>query len=307
MGLRRSRSATAVLQVGVVLVRRGAGALGNLSVHHRARFRRRAGRAADAPDKPQLPAHLVQVTADGVVAAVRARPSNRSRPRRTRRGGRQRRRERRDRSAARRGRRRAVGCAGRRRRVRRGARRAVATRRAKHRSASVARQLDMLDAGVTCRIRSTLICGDEIIELQTDIESRFARHRGSIDGGSVDDNADPRRAPHERRQRAREAAWEASKSVGAEVAADVRELARLRNRAARSLGYRDHFALTLATTDFDEDRLFATLAEVDVAHRRAVPRPEGASSTGRSATAFGVVGRRAAAVALRRSVLSGRA
>ena len=58
-------------------------------------------------------------------------------------------------------------------------------------------------------------------------------------------------------------AWTASKSVGAEVAADVRGLVRLRNEAAQSLGYRDHFALTLATTDFDEERLFATLAEVD--------------------------------------------
>ena len=58
-------------------------------------------------------------------------------------------------------------------------------------------------------------------------------------------------------------AWLASKTVGAEVAADVRKLVGLRNRAAHSLGYRDHFALTLATTDFDEDRLFATLAEVD--------------------------------------------
>ncbi len=61
----------------------------------------------------------------------------------------------------------------------------------------------------------------------------------------------------------RRAAWEASKTVGAEVAADVRELARLRNDAARSLGYRDHFAMTLATTEFDEHRLFATLDEVD--------------------------------------------
>jgi peptidyl-dipeptidase A len=46
------------------------------------------------------------------------------------------------------------------------------------------------------------------------------------------------------------------------VAADLRELARLRNRAAQTLGYRDHFALALATSDFDEQRLFATLDSV---------------------------------------------
>src|SRR5205085_5323181 len=36
-----------------------------------------------------------------------------------------------------------------------------------------------------------------------------------------------------------------------------------RSDAARSLGCRAHFALTLATTDFDERLLFATLADVD--------------------------------------------
>jgi peptidyl-dipeptidase A len=51
--------------------------------------------------------------------------------------------------------------------------------------------------------------------------------------------------------------------VGEEIAGDMRKLVGLRNRAARSLGYRDHFALTLATTDFDEGLLFATLDEVD--------------------------------------------
>ncbi len=126
----------------------------------------------------------------------------------------------------------------------------------------VARELDLLDQSfapnqVGADLRR------EIVELQGDIEARFARHRGTIDGDAVDDNEilevlrssdDPAR---------RSAAWTASKTVGEEVAGDVRKLVRLRNRAARSLGFRDHFALTLATTDFDESRLFATLAEVD--------------------------------------------
>jgi peptidyl-dipeptidase A len=102
-----------------------------------------------------------------------------------------------------------------------------------------------------------------IIELQTDIESRFARHRGTLDGEPIDDNAilDVLRTSTDSAHR--RGAWEASKTVGAEVASDLLDLVRLRNEAARSLGFRDHFAMTLATTDFDEPRLFATLAEVD--------------------------------------------
>ena len=126
----------------------------------------------------------------------------------------------------------------------------------------VARQLDLLLQGfmpnqVDADLRR------ETIELQSDIESRFARHRGSVDGESLDDNAILEILRTSDDSARRQAAWEASKSVGAEVAPDVRELARLRNSAAQSLGYRDHFALALETTDFDEDRLFATLAEVD--------------------------------------------
>jgi peptidyl-dipeptidase A len=107
----------------------------------------------------------------------------------------------------------------------------------------------------------------EMIELQTDIEARFARHRGVIDGTEVDDNTISRVLRASLDNDERRAAWEASKSVGGEVAADVRALARLRNTAARSLGYRDQFAMTMATTDFDEGRLFSTLDEVDAITR----------------------------------------
>ena len=61
----------------------------------------------------------------------------------------------------------------------------------------------------------------------------------------------------------RREAWEASKTVGAAVADDVRELARLRNEAARSLGYRDWFALAISTSEMDETKLFETLDECD--------------------------------------------
>jgi peptidyl-dipeptidase A len=43
----------------------------------------------------------------------------------------------------------------------------------------------------------------------------------------------------------------------------VRELARLRNEAARGLGYRDWFAFSLATDELDEQKLFDTLSEAD--------------------------------------------
>jgi peptidyl-dipeptidase A len=126
----------------------------------------------------------------------------------------------------------------------------------------VARQVDVLVQGFTPhQVDADL--RRRTIELQSDIESRFARHRGTVDGESLDDNEILEVLRTSDDTPRRRAAWEASKSVGAEVAADVRDLARLRNEAARALGYRDHFALALESTDFDEERLFATLADVD--------------------------------------------
>lgn len=102
-----------------------------------------------------------------------------------------------------------------------------------------------------------------IVELETSVATRFSRHRGVVGGAEVGDNEIKRILresddPAERRE-----AWEASKTVGAAVAGDVRELARLRNEAAHVLGYRDWFALALSTDELDESKLIATLAEAD--------------------------------------------
>jgi peptidyl-dipeptidase A len=126
----------------------------------------------------------------------------------------------------------------------------------------VARRLDLLhNLMLPNQVPDSL--RERIIELEADVEGRFSRHRGVVGGKEVDDNAIKQilRAsddPAERRE-----AWEASKTVGAEVAGDVRELARLRNEAARALGHRDWFALSLATDEMDEEKLVETLAACD--------------------------------------------
>jgi peptidyl-dipeptidase A len=132
----------------------------------------------------------------------------------------------------------------------------------------VRRQLDLLhDAFVPQQIPADL--RRAIVELETQVESVFNNFRGSVDGQRVDDNAIAEILRTSEDTVERRAAWEAAKQVGGEVAEQVRELARLRNRAARDLGYRDHFALALGTGELDENRLFATLADVDRATERA--------------------------------------
>jgi peptidyl-dipeptidase A len=132
----------------------------------------------------------------------------------------------------------------------------------------LARQLDVLyDEFAPNQVPADL--RKRLVELEVEVETTFNIFRGEMNGERVDDNAIAEVLRTSDTSAERRAAWEASKQVGAEVADRVRELARLRNEAAQGLGYRDHFALALATGELDEERLFATLDEVDQA--TAVP------------------------------------
>jgi peptidyl-dipeptidase A len=124
------------------------------------------------------------------------------------------------------------------------------------------RQLDVLhDTLAPHQIPEAL--RHRIVELEASVEARFAQHRGVVGGEPVDDNRIKEILRTSDDSAERREAWEASKTIGALVADDVRELARLRNQAARSLGHRDWFALAVAVSEMDEERLFGTLAECD--------------------------------------------
>jgi peptidyl-dipeptidase A len=126
----------------------------------------------------------------------------------------------------------------------------------------VRRQLDLLHDSLVAHQVSEDV-RHRIVELEASVDARFAQHRGTVGRRSVDDNEIKRILRTSDDAAERREAWEASKTVGAAVADDVRELARLRNEAAQSLGYRDWFALAVATSEMDESRLFATLDECD--------------------------------------------
>jgi peptidyl-dipeptidase A len=114
-----------------------------------------------------------------------------------------------------------------------------------------------------------------IVELESSVDLRFSRHRGIVGGVEVGDTEIKRILRGSDDVAERKQAWEASKTVGAEVADDVRKLARLRNEAARGLGYRDWFALSLSTDELDEQKLVDTLADCDRATAEQFARWKG--------------------------------
>jgi len=105
----------------------------------------------------------------------------------------------------------------------------------------------------------------QIVELSNEIAKKFNTHRGRIDGREVTDNEIKEILKTETDSEKREKAWLASKQVGKAVADDILRLVKLRNQAARQLGFENFhtFSLTLSEQDVGElDRIFARLEEL---------------------------------------------
>ncbi len=103
----------------------------------------------------------------------------------------------------------------------------------------------------------------QIIAKATAAEQKFATFRGKVNGQEVTDNQIEEVLRSSRNREERKAFWLASKQVGAALAAEVVALVKLRNQAARKLGFRDFFSLQLALNEQDETWLLHLFAELD--------------------------------------------
>lgn len=90
-----------------------------------------------------------------------------------------------------------------------------------------------------------------IVASQSAIANTFNTFRGRIDGKEMSDNDISTILKTERNTEKRKKAWEASKQVGRAVAPMVVELVKLRNQAAKRLGYTDYYTMALATDEQD--------------------------------------------------------
>ncbi|MEA2447700.1 MAG: peptidyl-dipeptidase [Actinomycetota bacterium] len=103
----------------------------------------------------------------------------------------------------------------------------------------------------------------EMVALSTEVEGEFASYRPTVDGHRLNDNEidDVLRTSNDEDERER--VWRASKEVGGLVAERVRELVRLRNRAAHNLGFADFYRMELELQELPEEWLFEILGELE--------------------------------------------
>ena len=122
------------------------------------------------------------------------------------------------------------------------------------------RQLVLLDHELTANQlpRETI---EDLVGRASELEHLFHTHRAPFRGERVSNNALLDVLAEETDEAARREAWEASKEIGREAAGPLRELVRLRNAAARSLGFENFYAMELHHQEIGEERLFAVLDE----------------------------------------------
>lgn len=126
------------------------------------------------------------------------------------------------------------------------------------------RQLEILRLSLTGNQMDDDLRGD-VVALSAEVESLFAGFRPIVHGEALAAADIERVLRSSDDSEERRAAWEASREVATKAAPRVRELARLRNRAAHDLGYADFYRMSLSLQELSEEWLFATLDEVEVA------------------------------------------
>ncbi len=103
----------------------------------------------------------------------------------------------------------------------------------------------------------------ELVAKSNEVERAFNTFRATIRGRKVTRNDIEKILTTSRSSRRVREAWEASKQVGKAVAAQVVALVKLRNRAARSLGFRNYYEMQLRLNEQDPAEIKRIFDELD--------------------------------------------
>ena len=126
----------------------------------------------------------------------------------------------------------------------------------------LARQLEVLySAFLAKQIDEAKL--EQMIRLQNENEKKFSTFRAVVNGKQYTDNEieDILRSSTDNAEL--EAAWRASKEIGPVVADDVLRLVRMRNDAARELGFDNYHAMQLQLSEQDPEAIALLFDELD--------------------------------------------
>ncbi len=104
---------------------------------------------------------------------------------------------------------------------------------------------------------------EEITNLQNKIENVFATFRAKLNGKALTDNDVNQILKEELDSKVLKQTWEASKEIGDLIVDDLKNLVRLRNEQARSLGYKNYHEMSILLSELNEDELDKTFNDLE--------------------------------------------
>ncbi|MCB2204742.1 M2 family metallopeptidase [bacterium] len=104
---------------------------------------------------------------------------------------------------------------------------------------------------------------EAMIRLQTENEKKFSTFRATVNGKQYTDNEIEELLSTSTDNAELEAAWRASKEIGPVVADDVLRLVKMRNEAAREMGFDNYHAMQLELSEQDPEEIALLFDELD--------------------------------------------
>lgn len=104
---------------------------------------------------------------------------------------------------------------------------------------------------------------EKIVNLSTKTEEKFSTYRAEVDGKKFTDNEIDGILEKSTDNGELENVWKASKQIGKVVEQDVINLVKMRNEAARELGYSDYHTMSLSLSEQDPEELTRLFDELD--------------------------------------------
>jgi peptidyl-dipeptidase A len=112
----------------------------------------------------------------------------------------------------------------------------------------------------------------EMVDLSTEIEKLLKTHRAELDGQRYSNNDLLEMLADETDSTRRQAMWRALKQVGVVVSPKLIELAKLRNRAAKTLGFENYWQMEIRLQEHDPEQLLAVFDELEELTREPFAR-----------------------------------
>jgi peptidyl-dipeptidase A len=102
-----------------------------------------------------------------------------------------------------------------------------------------------------------------IVDQANEVEKKFNNYRAQVDGKEMTDSEVRKVLKESKDSERRQAVWEASKGVGKAIESDLKTLVKLRNQAARELGFKNFHALQLFLNEQNGDNLIKLFDDLD--------------------------------------------